>query len=282
MSDDPQPTEDAPGEERPGALQAVGDGMAVVGRLLGRAAVGLGTSLAQAYHALDPDLRRHLAQMPLVGLTHLVRGRPAIEARPDDGHPVVLMVHGFGGQRGNFLPMQGYFRWKGRTRSFSVGFEETNAPAAMADELRVFIAEIAEVHDLAEDDSIDLVAHSMGGLICRVALEDPAVARRVRHLVTLGTPHSGTFAARFAGTGSAHALRPGSDLVVRLAAQLPWTGPPALPPITALWSGSDVLLLPAEAAKLEGADNLEMEGFTHLSYLLHPASWAAVLGVLEG
>jgi hypothetical protein len=34
-----------------------------------------------------------------------------------------------------------------------------------------------------------------------------------------------------------------------------------------------MLILPAESAQVEGAENIEMNGFTHFSYLLHPAGW---------
>ena len=41
---------------------------------------------------------------------------------------------------------------------------------------------------------IHIVAHSMGGLVARAALKTHAIAR-VRRLITVGTPHAGSFAA---------------------------------------------------------------------------------------
>jgi triacylglycerol lipase len=41
-------------------------------------------------------------------------------------------------------------------------------------------------------DRIDLIAHSLGGLDARYALTHLGLARRVRSLVTVGTPHRGT------------------------------------------------------------------------------------------
>jgi pimeloyl-ACP methyl ester carboxylesterase len=55
-----------------------------------------------------------------------------------------------------------------------------------------------------------VVAHSMGGLIARRALQDPALAR-VQRLVTLGTPHRGSF-------GAVQAIRGNYPVVRRLAA----------------------------------------------------------------
>lgn len=42
---------------------------------------------------------------------------------------------------------------------------------------------------------VDIVAHSMGGLVARSAIENHEVAKYVRSLITLGTPHLGTMSA---------------------------------------------------------------------------------------
>jgi len=260
----------------------VREGLSAFGRLLGRAAGQVGATIADAYMALDPDLKRHLAQMPLVGLTMLAPGRPKVEARGEGDSKAVLFVHGLGGHRGNFIPMLGYFWWEGSNRTYAVGFEERSSLEAMAEELQRLIEEVTQVNGLEGVDTVDLVAHSMGGLVCRLALEDPTTRARVRKLVTLGTPHNGTHAARFLATQSALALRPDSSLLDRLDQQLPWAGPPDWPEATAYWSQADIVLLPPEAARLDGASTPELETMTHYGYLLHPIGWRAVYQTLHG
>jgi pimeloyl-ACP methyl ester carboxylesterase len=71
--------------------------------------------------------------------------------------------------------------------------------AALAERLRALPA-----------SDIVIVAHSMGGLVARAALAHPS-SRRVRRVVTLGTPHLGTLAA-------VQALRATYPTVRRLAA----------------------------------------------------------------
>jgi pimeloyl-ACP methyl ester carboxylesterase len=254
--------------------------LATLGQAIGRAATQIGTTVADAYAALDPDLLRHLAEMPLVGLTMLVPGRPRVAARGEGDAPAVIFVHGLGGSQGNFLPMLAYFWWEGMTRTYPVRFEERSSLEAMALELRALVAEVAAANGLEGDDTVDLVAHSMGGLVCRLALEDDETSRRVRRLVTLGTPHRGTHVARYLASQSGRALRPESTILARLDEQIPWAGPPSLPAATALWSRSDVLVLPPEAAQLEGADSIEMEEMTHYGFLLHPRGWKTVFGLL--
>ncbi|MFT3906603.1 MAG: hypothetical protein QM718_09895 [Steroidobacteraceae bacterium] len=57
--------------------------------------------------------------------------------------------------------------------------------------------------------SVDIVAHSLGGLVARVAMAQ--ARRRIRRLVTLGTPQLGSF-------GAVQALRGSYPVVLRLAA----------------------------------------------------------------
>src|SRR5438045_6644149 len=79
------------------------------GRAAGRAAVRIGRSVSSAYSAVDPDVRRHVAQWPLMGLTLLSSRRRSVEAIEDDGHRPIVFVHGLAGHPGNFLPMQKFF-----------------------------------------------------------------------------------------------------------------------------------------------------------------------------
>ena len=77
-------------------------------------------------------------------------------------------------------------------------------------------------------DRIDLIAHSLGGLDARYALTHLGLARRVRSLVTVGTPHRGTPIADLALTGPLHwARRVVRALGLPLAA-LEWLGTDAL------------------------------------------------------
>jgi pimeloyl-ACP methyl ester carboxylesterase len=71
----------------------------------------------------------------------------------------------------------------------------------------------AELASRMRDDpapGIHVVAHSMGGMIARRALSEPGL-ERVRRLITLGTPHGGSF-------GAVQALRGTYPVVRRLAA----------------------------------------------------------------
>lgn len=216
--------------------------------------------------------------MPLLGLTML--GPRHVEAQPlaDDGHRPVIFVHGLGGHRGNFLPLRLFFRLNGRTRTYSASLAAGTDFDAMAVALRDFIDQVCRVNALDEAAQVDVVAHSLGGLIARLAIEDERVRARIATLVTLATPHGGTHAARFLSTPATLALRPDSELVKRLSAQMPWRGTPRL---VTVWSRSDVILLPAQTAVLDGAEVIELEGFSHYGFLLKPSCFRRVFETLR-
>jgi pimeloyl-ACP methyl ester carboxylesterase len=278
MSDEDASAPNVIVEGAPNAWTRTGRGFVAIGRAIGSAGAWCGGVASSAYLAIDPDLRRHLAQLPLMGLTLLSSRHALIEAQPDDGQRPIVFVHGLMGHPGNFLGMRKYLGLHGRRRSYALALDPAATIEANAESFRHAVHEIARVNELPADARVDCVAHSLGGLVVRLALEDATLAARVANVVTLGTPHLGTHAARFGATPNVLALRPGSPVMLRLATQLPWR--PPLPRLVALWSAADVLLLPADSARAEGAEAIEMHGFTHYSYLLHPRSWEVVRATL--
>ncbi len=240
-------------------------------------ACAVGRGFATAYNAVDPDVRRDLAQMPAMAVTLLVPGFKAPAALVDDGCRPVIFVHGLGGHRGNFLFHHGWLRTRGRRRCYAVGFPEGGRLPELGRQLADYVQQVLEVNGLPEDAQVDLVAHSMGGIISRLAVDELGTASRVHTLVTLGSPHRGTHAARWAGTDHTLDLRPDSELMTRLHDQEPWNRSPRL---VCFWSTSDPMMQPAETAQVDGADNRMLPGMSHIDYLLKPRAWKAVAEVL--
>jgi triacylglycerol lipase len=86
---------------------------------------------------------------------------------------------------------------------------------------------VAKIEALPHE-RIDIIAHSLGGLDARYALSKLGLARRVRALVTIGTPHHGTPLASFASEGALGLARKAiAALGIPLAA-LDWLSPAAL------------------------------------------------------
>ncbi len=233
----------------------------------------------RAVRNVDRDAGRHLLELPALGLVTLAGLRRAreIERRPDDWHRPLILVHGLGGHPGNFAALRAWLGLQGRRRVYAPRLDPATSIEEMGTHLAETIADVLLANDLPDDAQVDLIAHSMGGLVARCALDDPATARRVSTLVTLGTPHAGSLAARFSSGGHAVRLRPESPLMTRLADQLPWSSPVRL---VCFWSRSDLLLLPHTTGRVEHAENREVPGLTHYGYLLYPSVWRGVAEAL--
>jgi len=248
---------------------------ATVGRGLLRAGSWLGEQVVAGYRFLDPDVVRHVAQTPLLALTLLAPRRVPVAACEPDGHPPLVLVHGLGGNRGTVLPLAWYLRLHGRKRSYCVHFDGGTPIPELAAALAQFVEEVKAA---TGEPAVDMVAHSLGGIVARLAIEDHGLAGSVHTLVTLGTPHQGTHPARYANTPCLRDLRLDSPLVARLR-DTPW--PEGVRGVT-LWSRNDLFVLPPESATVPGAEAVDMTPFTHYSYLVDPRAWVAVARALEG
>jgi len=266
----------------PGFWSTTGRFFGTVGTAIGHAAVKTGQSAVAAYQAVDPDARKHLAQLPVMGLSMLGPRDSTVEPLPDDNHRPIVMVHGLAGHPGNFMALRQYLALKGRTRVYTINFGSAESLDLMAAMLRDFIATVVERNELGAADQVDILAHSMGGLVTRLAIEDADTAARIGTVITLATPHSGTYTARLGAKTPTTELRPESAVIERLAHQLPWSDHPELPRLVALWSASDLIVLPGEGGQVPGAENIELPGYTHYSYFLEPDAWRLVNRVLLG
>lgn len=249
-------------------MSKVGKGAIDTGHFLGR-------KIAEGYNAVDPDVMRHFVQIPLLSYTLFVSRHETISAGKPDGYPPLIFVHGLGGNRGNFLLMEMYLRALGRKRNYKINFDGGQSMEQMAAALADFIKDVMKA---TGEESVDMVAHSMGGLVARLAVVDYDLADSINTFISLGTPHRGTCAARYANTEHTRAMRPDSEIIKRINSK-PW--PESIRTVT-LWSKNDLLVVPAEAALIDGAEHVEMSPFTHYSYLIDPRCWAAVGKALTG
>jgi triacylglycerol esterase/lipase EstA (alpha/beta hydrolase family) len=231
------------------------------------------------YEGIAPEFRTHLGEAPLLALTLLAPGKTPKLSLPDDGQRLVVFVHGLAGHRGNFLPMQSYFGWLGRSRTVSIGFPNRNSIEEMAEHLATSIEALARENQL-EGKSIDIVAHSMGGIITRLALRDPELASRIHTVITLATPHHGTQLARYLDTMKVRELQPGSKLLGELSCQLPWGRDPLMPRLICFWTPKDLVLLPPRSAVVDGAEEVCVPESTHLGFMLKPVVWEQVFRIL--
>jgi triacylglycerol lipase len=118
------------------------------------------------------------------------------------------------------------------------------------------------------DSEVDVVAHSMGGLDARYCVETLDGAQYVDDLVTLGTPHQGTYVAYLAYvTPGGRAMVPGSDFLTDLNDGQLADGVS----YTAVYSSLDELITPDEYARLpaEERESVDDAVNVHSGYQFH-------------
>ncbi len=178
----------------------------------------------------------------------------------------VLLVHGFVCNRGLWN------RWLRRLRQAGVPVLAVNLEPVFGsiDDYAPHIE--AAVRRLEQHTGLPpvVVAHSMGGLALRRWWAGSADSR-VHHAITIGTPHHGTWLARFALTPNGREMRRDSRWLQSLAAREP-AGRNAR--FTCFYSHCDNIVFPPATATLPGADNRHLDGVAHVHMADRPEPWA--------
>lgn len=119
-----------------------------------------------------------------------------------------------------------------------------------------------------DDGRVDIIAHSAGGLAARHYIKFLDGGRRVHSLVTLGSPHHGTYtSALFPLTPVARQTLPCSTFLSELNRG---DETPGHVHYTSIYSLADGVVIPASSARLKGARNVEINYITHWGFLWRP------------
>jgi len=207
----------------------------------------------------------------------LERGPPRM-APPADGDPV-LCVHGFTQDRTNFAALRRELWMRGRpSTSIDLGLPGKHPRKLAAGVVQALEALRAE----HPDRPLDIVCHSMGGLVLRDALRHrPDLIDGIRTIVTLGSPHHGTAGARWPVRlwPEAGGLARGSDWI----ASLPTLAQLAPQARTVTVSGSaDYIVYPQDTAHLPGSEHVDFHGIGHAGLLTDRRVIRTVLAAFDG
>lgn len=224
----------------------------------------------------------HLVSYPL-GVAQERRRPEADRYRTDDLTPIqrsllhsdveaagtpILLVHGMVDNRSVFTVLRRSLRRRGFGRVLTM-----NYPVLTSD-IPTAAARLGEqVERLCEEtgyERVHVVGHSMGGLIARWYVQKLGGDARVHTLVTLGSPHAGTTAARLLPLRVTRQLVPGSPVLQALAAP----APRCRTRFVAFWSDLDEMMVPRRCAELHHPDlrarNVRLSGVGHLTLPIHP------------
>ena len=124
-----------------------------------------------------------------------------------------------------------------------------------------------------------LVCHSMGGLAARAWLHAMSGDDRVHRVVTIGSPHHGTWLGRFSHLTNGRQMRWQGDWVRELAGR---GGPEGNARFTCWYSNCDNIVFPVATATLDGADNRLVRGAAHVALGFHPRVMSETMAYMTG
>jgi triacylglycerol lipase len=183
----------------------------------------------------------------------------AEEGKGKKGNPVVLL-HGFAMNRSQWLWLGRHLVKRGVGPLYGTSYFSPQLVAKSAGHLARFIDDV-RAREGAEQ--VDIVAHSLGGVVARYYIEQMGGSQSVAKLVTLGSPHRGTRLGRFGLlVPVARELTEESELLAGLS-------PAEAVEYTSIWSRADAVVIPPESSSVAPAGtDCVFDDLGHLSMLL--------------
>jgi pimeloyl-ACP methyl ester carboxylesterase len=184
----------------------------------------------------------------------------------------VVLVHGYLANRSTLFPLAAYLRLRDpRRQVLGFNYDSRDGIERGAKALRAWLREHVR------GGRIDLVCHSLGGLVARVYVQELGGRRRVDRCITLGTPHRGTYNSYWLWSRVGRELRPDSPLLARLVASREGASGVRF---VSLIAGSDNLVIPRIFASHE--EEILVGDVGHVSMLFSPTVLRRVGQCLEG
>ena len=204
----------------------------------------------------------------------LKHSRKAPNPRP------ILLVHGIVHNRSAFMAVE---RRLGQLKWVNVYTHNYNTlSGGIFQMMENLDTKIDQMIERTGSSQVDVIAHSLGGIVARTYMTVGKGRGKVRHLVTLGTPHQGTnmsFIARGLNIGTlAQDLRCGSYLLDLLR----HTALPKGCSVTSIYSPFDWTCSPGENGAAIGLPttafrNVQLEGIGHARLLFSQESFDHVV-----
>lgn len=193
-----------------------------------------------------------------------------------DGRVPVVFVHGYMQNRVGFIGLARALARRGHGPLYGFNYPWFSSLPTNAARLERFVESVCEETGAAK---VDLVCHSMGGLVAVEMMRDEAKqhALKVRRCVTIATPHGGVVWQGPLIGFDADSLRRGSKLLAAHAAAK------LAVPMLSIYSTHDNVVHPKDTSSLarRGGRDQEVEGLGHFAILFSPAVAEAVVAFLE-
>lgn len=183
---------------------------------------------------------------------------PVLPASAAERNPV-LLIHGIDDTRDVMQPLGHYLEGRG-WRTFAFDLVPSNGQVGFEGLARQVQRQVAEVRARTGAAKVDIVGFSLGGMVARVYLQELGGVSEVERLVTISSPHHGSWMAYFRWNALGEELRPGSRVYARLNGNL---APLAGVRHTAIWTPFDLMIVPSWSSALPGAREVRIPVALH-------------------
>jgi triacylglycerol esterase/lipase EstA (alpha/beta hydrolase family) len=183
----------------------------------------------------------------------------------------VLLLHGVGCNAGVWSGFRRHLAACGIGPVYALSYGPPLASIdCFADQVAQKIAGIAAATGAAQ---VVLVGHSMGGLVARAYLRKYG-GKKVRRLITIGTPHHGSMHAWLMAGASLAQMRPKNAWLADLNGNVDSADGV---PVVSIWSWHDSMVTPQTSSRIDWGDNIVLTGVAHNALLDDPDVWAKVV-----
>lgn len=182
----------------------------------------------------------------------------------------LVFIHGYLSNPSSLFPLSAYLRSIGEKQVLFFRYSTKNGVEGAAKELKDFLRK------RVRGGRVDLVCHSLGGVIARVYVQELGGSRRVDRCITLGTPHVGTYNSYWLTSRLGRELRPDSALLKRLNS----TQANGKVKFTSVVGGVDNIVIPRVFAGLNES-TVHIPDVGHVGMLFSPKVFFEVARRLE-
>lgn len=189
----------------------------------------------------------------------------------------VLLIHGIKDNARRMERLARHLREQGRD-AYTLSLVPNWGQVGL-DELAKQIAAYVE-RAFQPEQAFDLVGFSMGGLVSRYYVQRLDRDQRVQHLVTISSPHRGTWCAYLIPNAGCRQMRPGSAFLRDLESDANEVFRRVR--FTSFWTPLDLIILPAVSSVVPSAKCHRIWCAAHPLMIWEPRCLRAVARALEG
>lgn len=187
----------------------------------------------------------------------------------------VLLVHGINDTGAVFHRMAPYLTQRGWS-VYDLDLMPSNGDLSL-DQLGQQVANSVAA-TFAPEQPFDLVGFSMGGIVSRYYVQCLGGINRVQRLITIASPHHGTWIAYLSDRLGCLQMRPDSAFIQQLnqkAVMLEQLN------FTSIWTPFDLMIVPANSSQMQVGQNVQVPVLTHAGMITDAMSLEVVVTALS-